>query len=46
MNMNRKLLLVFLVLFFTYEGDDHNLSNNLNTAPQRSVDLFDKYLKN
>jgi len=33
------------VTFYTYEGDDHNLSNNLNTALQRSVDFFDKYLK-
>lgn len=30
---------------FTYEGDDHNLSNNLNIALQRSVEFFDKYLK-
>lgn len=34
------------VEMFTYEGDDHNLSNNLNIALQRSVDFFDKYLKN
>ncbi len=34
------------VEFYSYEGDDHNLSNNLNTALQRSVDFFDKYLKN
>lgn len=34
------------VKFFTYEGDDHNLSNNLNIALQRSVDFFDKYLNN
>lgn len=30
---------------FTYPGDDHNLANNFNTAIQRSVDFFDKYLK-
>ncbi len=30
---------------FVYEGDDHNLANNFNTAIQRSVDFFDKYLK-
>jgi uncharacterized protein len=34
------------VEFYSYTGDDHNLSNNLNTALQRSVDFFDKYLKN
>jgi len=31
--------------FYTYEGDDHNLSNNLNLALERSVNFFDKYLK-
>jgi dipeptidyl aminopeptidase/acylaminoacyl peptidase len=34
------------VEFYTYEGDDHNLSNNLTVALQRSVAFFDKYLKN
>lgn len=33
------------VEFYTYEGDNHNLSNNLYTALQRSVDFFDKFLK-
>lgn len=33
------------VEFFTYEGDDHNLANNLDLALQRSVEFFDKYLK-
>lgn len=33
------------VEFYTYEGDNHNLSNNLNTALQKSVDFFDRYLK-
>lgn len=33
------------VEFYTYEGDDHNLSSNLYTALQRSVEFFDKYLK-
>jgi dipeptidyl aminopeptidase/acylaminoacyl peptidase len=32
--------------FYSYEGDDHNLANNLSTALQRSVDFFDTYLKN
>lgn len=33
------------VEFYSYEGDDHNLSSNLDTALQRSVEFFDKYLK-
>jgi dipeptidyl aminopeptidase/acylaminoacyl peptidase len=33
------------VTFYSYEGDDHNISNNLNTALNRSVAFFDKYLK-
>ncbi len=33
------------VEIYTYEGDDHNIANNLNIALQRSVDFFDKYLK-
>lgn len=33
------------VEFYTYENDNHNLSNNLNLALQRSVDFFDRYLK-
>jgi len=31
--------------FYKYENDDHNLSNNLNTALERSVAFFDMYLK-
>lgn len=31
--------------FFVYQGDDHNLSANLGIALQRSVEFFDKYLK-
>lgn len=30
---------------YIYEGDDHNISNNLSTALTRSVEFFDKYLK-
>jgi len=30
---------------YTYPGDDHNLSLYLNTAMQRSIEFFDKYLK-
>lgn len=33
------------VEFYSYEGDDHNLSANLNTALERSVNFFNKYLK-
>ena len=33
------------VELFTYPGDDHNLSNYFNTAMQRSVTFFNKYLK-
>lgn len=33
------------VEFFQYFGDDHNISNNFNLAMQRSVEFFDKYLK-
>jgi len=31
---------------FTYPGDNHNLSNSLSTALARSVQFFDKYVKN
>lgn len=31
--------------FYVYEGDDHNLSNNLSLALDRSVEFFDKYVK-
>lgn len=30
---------------YSYPGDDHNLSNNFNTAMQRLVEFFEKYLK-
>lgn len=30
---------------FIYQGDDHNIGANLNTALTRSVEFFDKYLK-
>ena len=33
------------VEFYTYESDNHNLSNNLSVALQRSIEFFDKYLK-
>lgn len=35
-----------MVELYTYQGDDHNLSNNFNLAMRRSVEFFDKYLKN
>jgi dipeptidyl aminopeptidase/acylaminoacyl peptidase len=31
---------------YTYKGDDHNLSKNFSTAMKRSVEFFDKYVKN
>ena len=30
---------------YVYEGDNHNLSVNFNTAMQRSVEFFDRHLK-
>ncbi len=33
------------VELYIYEGDDHNLANNLSLALERSVAFFDKYLK-
>lgn len=30
---------------YTYEGDDHNLANNFSAAMQRSVEFFDRNLK-
>ena len=33
------------VEYYSYAGDDHNLSGNFSTAMSRSVEFFDKYLK-
>ncbi|KPJ70314.1 peptidase [Microgenomates bacterium DG_75] len=33
------------VELYAYEGDNHNLSNNLSVALKKSVDFFEKYLK-
>jgi len=33
------------VEFYTYEGDNHNLSNYFSTAMARSIEFFDRYLK-
>jgi dipeptidyl aminopeptidase/acylaminoacyl peptidase len=30
---------------YVYDGDDHNISNNLNLALSRSVAFFDQYVK-
>ena len=35
-----------VVEFYSYSGDNHNLSNNFSLAMRRSVEFFDKYLKN
>lgn len=34
-----------IVELFTYTGDDHNITNNLSQALQRSVAFFDTYVK-
>jgi fermentation-respiration switch protein FrsA (DUF1100 family) len=31
---------------FTYEGDNHNLSGQFNAAMRRSIEFFDRYVKN
>jgi dipeptidyl aminopeptidase/acylaminoacyl peptidase len=33
------------VEFFTYEGDDHNLRGFFTTAMNRTIEFFDRYLK-
>ena len=33
------------VELYTYPGDDHNISSSFNSAMQRSIEFFDKYLK-
>ena len=33
------------VEFYSYEDDDHNLTNSFDTAMERSIEFFDKYLK-
>jgi len=34
------------VEFYKYEGDNHNISNNFGTAMQRSIEFFDRFVKN
>lgn len=34
-----------VVEYYEYRGDNHNISGNFNTAIQRSVAFFDKYVK-
>lgn len=34
------------VEFYTYEGDNHNISNYFSLAMQRTIQFFDRYLKN
>lgn len=34
-----------VVEYYSYEGDDHNISQNFSTAMQRSIDFFDRYVK-
>jgi len=33
------------VEFYSYPGDDHNIANNFGIAMQRSIQFFDKYVK-
>jgi dipeptidyl aminopeptidase/acylaminoacyl peptidase len=33
------------VEYYTYENDDHNISNNFTSAMTRSITFFDTYLK-
>jgi dipeptidyl aminopeptidase/acylaminoacyl peptidase len=33
------------VELYTYEGDNHNISNNFGTAMQRSIQFFDRHVK-
>jgi dipeptidyl aminopeptidase/acylaminoacyl peptidase len=33
------------VELYKYENDNHNISNHFNTAMQRSIEFFDKYVK-
>lgn len=33
------------VEFYKYQGDNHNISRNFETAMQRSIQFFDKYVK-
>ncbi len=34
-----------VIEFYQYDGDDHNISNNLELALERSKNFFNKYLK-
>ena len=34
------------VELYKYAGDNHNISNNFSTAMQRSIEFFDKFVKN
>lgn len=34
-----------VVEFYTYEGDNHNISNYFSQAMQRTIEFFDRYVK-
>ena len=34
------------VELYKYEGDNHNISSNFSTAMQRSIEFFDRFVKN
>ena len=33
------------VELYTYEGDDHNITDNFTPAMNRSIDFFNRYVK-
>ena len=33
------------VELYKYDGDNHNIANNFNTAMQRTIEFFDRYVK-
>ena len=35
-----------MVELYSYPGDDHNIANSFGIAMQRSIQFFDKYVKN
>jgi dipeptidyl aminopeptidase/acylaminoacyl peptidase len=34
-----------VVEFYTYEGENHNISNSFTIAMQRTIEFFDRHLK-
>jgi dipeptidyl aminopeptidase/acylaminoacyl peptidase len=42
---NEMLAMDQVAEFYTYDGDNHNISNDFSTAMQRTIEFFDRYLK-